>query len=58
MRRKVIAGNWKMNMTPEETVEFIQKLAPLVKDAEAEVVLCVPFVCLESAVKAASRHKY
>ena len=32
MRRKVIAGNWKMNMLPDETIKFIDEIAPLVKD--------------------------
>ena len=32
MRRKVIAGNWKMNMLPNEAMEMISKLAPLVKE--------------------------
>lgn len=46
MRRKVIAGNWKMNMLPNEAIDFIEKLAPLVKDTENEVILCVPFTDL------------
>lgn len=46
MRRKVIAGNWKMNMLPNEAIEYIQDFAPLVKDAEAEVILCVPYTDL------------
>lgn len=46
MRRKVIAGNWKMNMLPNEAIEFIEKLAPLVKDTENEVILCVPYTDL------------
>ena len=46
MRRKVIAGNWKMNMLPNETIKFIEELAPLVKDTENEVILCVPYTDL------------
>ena len=46
MRRKVIAGNWKMNMLPNETIQFIEELAPLVKDTENEVILCVPYTDL------------
>ena len=46
MRRKVIAGNWKMNMLPNEAIEFIDKFAPLVKDTENEVILCVPYTDL------------
>ena len=46
MRKKVIAGNWKMNMLPNEAIKFIEDLAPLVKDTEHEVVLCVPYTDL------------
>ena len=46
MRRKVIAGNWKMNMLPNEAIEFIEKLTPLVKNTENEVILCVPYTDL------------
>ena len=46
MRRKVIAGNWKMNMLPNEAINFINKLVPLVENTENEVVLCVPFTDL------------
>ena len=46
MRRKVIAGNWKMNMLPDSTIKYIDELAPKVKDAQSEVVLCVPYTDL------------
>ena len=46
MRKKVIAGNWKMNKLPNEAMNFISELAPLVKSAENEVVLCVPYTDL------------
>ncbi len=46
MRKKVIAGNWKMNMLPNEAIQFIEELAPLVKDTKNEVVLCVPYTDL------------
>ena len=46
MKRKVIAGNWKMNMLPNEAMAFIEGLAPLVKNSEAEVILCVPYTDL------------
>ena len=46
MRRKIIAGNWKMNMLPNETIKFIDEIAPLVKDTKNEVVLCVPYIDL------------
>ncbi len=55
MRKTVIAGNWKMNMTPSETGKFIRELAPMVagKD-QCDIVLCVPFVDIASAVEAAA----
>ncbi len=46
MRKKVIAGNWKMNMLPNEAIKFIEDLAPAVKDTENEVILCVPYTDL------------
>jgi triosephosphate isomerase len=46
LRRKVIAGNWKMNMLPSEAIEFIEGIAPLVKNSEAEIILCVPYTDL------------
>lgn len=46
MRKKVIAGNWKMNMLPNEAIKFIEDLAPLVKDTENEVIICAPYTDL------------
>ena len=46
MRRKVIAGDWKMNMLPNEAISFIEELTPLVKDTKNEVILCVPYTDL------------
>lgn len=46
MRKKVIAGNWKMNMLPNEAMDFINEFAPLVKDSQNEVILCVPYTDL------------
>ena len=46
MRKKVIAGNWKMNKLPNEAINFIDRLTPLVKDTENEVVVCVPYTDL------------
>ncbi len=46
MRKKVIAGNWKMNMLPNEAIDFIQGLTPLVKNSKAEIILCVPYIDL------------
>ena len=42
MRKPIIAGNWKMNLTPSQGVELINQLKPLVKDTNCEVVVCVP----------------
>ncbi|MFV0344179.1 MAG: triose-phosphate isomerase [Anaerocolumna sp.] len=53
MRRKIIAGNWKMNKTPSETVTLINQLKPLVATEEADVVFCVPAISLTTAIKAA-----
>ena len=53
MKRPIIAGNWKMNNNKAETKELISKIAPLVKDAKCEVVVCVPFTSIETARKAA-----
>lgn len=46
MRRKVIAGNWKMNMLPNEAIDYIEAFAPMVKDTNNEVILCVPYTDL------------
>lgn len=55
MRKTVIAGNWKMNMTPSETGRFIRELAPMVAGKnQCDVVLCVPFVDIAAAVEAAA----
>ncbi len=54
MRTPVIAGNWKMNKGPKEAAELIHELKPLVKDAKATVVVCVPAVDY-AAVKTAIR---
>lgn len=43
-RKPIIAGNWKMNMTPSEAVKLVKELMPLVKDADCDVVICPPFV--------------
>ena len=37
-RKKIIAGNWKMNMTPSEAVELVNTLKPLVATEDADVV--------------------
>ena len=53
MRKKIIAGNWKMNKTPSETVALINELKPLVANDEVDVVFCVPAISLTTALEAA-----
>lgn len=51
MRRKIVAGNWKMNKTPSEAVGLINELIPLVKSDDVDVVFCVPYVVLPTALE-------
>lgn len=51
LRKAVIAGNWKMNKTPSEAKELLNAIAPLVKDADCEVIACVPYVDLCTAIE-------
>ncbi len=53
LRKAVIAGNWKMNMTPSKGAALIEEMKPLVAGADCEVVLCVPFVDIAAAIEAA-----
>ena len=52
-RRKIIAGNWKMNKTPSQAEELINELKPLVATEDADVVFCVPAICIIPAMEAA-----
>lgn len=52
-RKKIIAGNWKMNMTPSEAVALVETLKPLVKNDEVDVVFCVPAIDIIPAMEAA-----
>ena len=54
MRKKVIAGNWKMNKSPNDVKTFMENFPTLVKDADAEVVLCVPYIDLKTALDLAA----
>lgn len=54
MRKKVIAGNWKMNKNPEEAKKYLQEIIPMVKDTKSEVILCVPYIDLKCMVKHAA----
>lgn len=53
MRKPILAGNWKMNKTPAEAVEFVRALRPLItKYKNVETVVCVPFVALPGVADA------
>lgn len=59
MRKPIIAGNWKMNMLPNEAEELVKALLPLVKDAGCDVVVCPPFIdipCVSSLLKGSNLH--
>ena len=53
MRKKIIAGNWKMNKTPSEAVELVNMLKPLCAKDDVDVVFCVPAIDIIPAVEAA-----
>lgn len=54
MRKKIIAGNWKMYKTPDQTAAFFQEFLPLVQGhSRDEILVCPPFVDLHTAVDAA-----
>ncbi len=50
-RRKIVAGNWKMNKTPSQAAELIKELIPMVKDADVDVVICTPATDLAVATE-------
>lgn len=52
-RKICIAGNWKMNKTPDETKKFLKELIPKVEGSACDVVCCVPFVDLDAAIETA-----
>lgn len=53
MRKKIIAGNWKMNMTSSEAVALVNELKPLVVNEDVDVVFCVPAIDIIPVVEAA-----
>ncbi len=57
MRTPIIAGNWKMNNTPKQAAQLIEELKPLVTNATATVVVCVPAVDIPAAVQAVKGSK-
>lgn len=52
MRKKIVAGNWKMNMTPASAVELINSLKDKINTTDVEVVVCPPYVCLPAVLEA------
>lgn len=52
VRKAIIAGNWKMNKTPAEAKELLSSITPLVKNADCDVIACVPYVDLQTALEA------
>lgn len=52
MRKKIIAGNWKMNMTPSQAVALVNELKPLVANEDVDVVFCVPAIDIIPVVEA------
>ncbi len=53
-RKTILAGNWKMHMNPQEAHTFIRELkATTIRANWCDVVLCVPYLCIPSAVRAA-----
>ena len=53
MRRKLIAGNWKMNKTPSEAVALVNELKPLVETDKSDVAFCVPAIDIIPVIEAA-----
>lgn len=52
MRKKIIAGNWKMNKTPAEAETLVKAISEKVSGAACDVVVCPTAVCLDRVVKA------
>ena len=51
-RRKIVAGNWKMNMTPNQAVALCEELKDVVKSDSVDVVYCVPAIDIVPVVEA------
>lgn len=51
MRKKVIAGNWKMNKNIQEAEQFIKEFMPLVKNTTNEVIICAPYLNLNKLIE-------
>jgi triosephosphate isomerase len=54
MRKRLMAANWKMYKTPDQTRDFFRDFLPLIADhTRDEITVCPSFVCLPAAVDAA-----
>ena len=51
-RKKIIAGNWKMNMTPSQAANLVAELKDLVVNDAVDVVYCVPAIDIVPVVEA------
>ena len=54
MRKKTVAANWKMNMTPKEAKSFLDQLIPQVKDSNVDIIICAPFVTIQTVLDSVS----
>ena len=51
MRKKVMAANWKMNQTPDQTREFFREFLPLVAGHDRdEIVICPTYLDIDAAI--------
>ena len=57
-RRKIVAGNWKMNKTPSEAVALVNELKPLVANDEVDVVFCVPAIDIIPVARGSKRDQH
>lgn len=44
MRKKIVAGNWKMNKTPSEAVALVEELKPMMNNSDVDIIFCVPAI--------------
>ena len=51
-RKKIVAGNWKMNMTPSQAVKLVEELKPLVQNPDVDVVYSPPAIDIVPVVEA------
>lgn len=51
LRKAIIAGNWKMNKTPSEAKALIEALKPHTEGMDCEIIICVPYVDLQTAIE-------